>query len=519
MTARKGAPSRDGNGNAEPFGLVAPPSLRSVEEVITATLRDAIRRGELRPGDRLRQDALAEQLHVSRIPLRDALRRLEVEHLVRIDARRGAQVVALSPEDVTEIHELLEILEEAALRLAVRSLDADDVERLLELSDRMDAVLKEPVAGSEARRSFYAALYENAGRPLLTLTIMRLRDSLQRYHVLKRTDVARHDHAELRRAIAARDADAAVKTHLAHLRRNCDDLVDVLEEERRVAGWHDDGGDARHARMAEVSNVQPTPSAEESVTAALRDKILRGEFAPGARLLQDQLAASFGVSRIPLRDALRRLEVEGLVRIDPRHGAYVGELSVADVEAIYELREMLEPRCMRYAVRSLDAAAITETLLMSAAMDEKVSTADEGRKRRRAFYATLYGRAGKPRMAELIIRLRDDVSRYHVLANVDESLHAHDELRERIRRRDAESAAAAIANHVRSAGDDLVAVLRKQEARYRKGPADTGGATDDRATVARGGIDTPRARAPSAASLRRHVAGRGNRGDRSAPVD
>lgn len=459
MTARK-TPAI-GSTDGQPFGLVAPPRLRSVEEVITATLRDAIRRGELRPGDRLRQDALAEQLHVSRIPLRDALRRLEVEHLVRIDARRGAEVVALSPEDVVEIHELLEVLEEAALRHAVGALDSGSAKHVLELSDRMDAALSDPVAGSEARRAFYAALYEHAGRPLLTLTIMRLRDSIQRYHVLKRTDVAKHDHASLRRAIAARDADGAVKTHLAHLRRNCDDLVDILEEERRASRW--DGERAISSlRASDGPKPAAAPSAEESVTAALRDKILRGEFLPGARLLQDQLATSFGVSRIPLRDALRRLEVEGLVRIDPRHGAYVAELGVADVEAIYELRQMLEPRCMRYAVRALDDAAVAETIRMSEAMDQPVRTADEGRRRRRAFYATLYGHAGKPRMAELIMRLRDDVYRYHVLTKVSESIHAHDELRERLRRRDADGAAATIAKHVRNAGRDLVDVLRRQ---------------------------------------------------------
>lgn len=461
MTARRTVPI--GNADGQPFGLVAPPRLRSVEEVITATLRDAIRRGELRPGDRLRQDALAEQLHVSRIPLRDALRRLEVEHLVRIDARRGAEVAALSPEDVIEIHELLEVLEEAGLRHALRALDAESVKRVLELSDRMDAVLSEPVAGSEARRAFYAALYERAGRPLLTLTIMRLRDSIQRYHVLKRTDVARHDHASLRRTIAARDADAAVTTHIAHLRRNCDDLVDVLEEERRESGW-DRERSSSPLRTRDTQKPGGARSAEESVTAALRDKILRGEFRPGARLLQDQLAASFGVSRIPLRDALRRLEVEGLVRIDPRHGAYVAQLGVADVEAIYELREMLEPWCMRYAVGALDDAAVAEMIRLSDAMDEPARTAEEGRRRRRAFYAALYGHAGKPRAAELIVRLRDDVYRYRVLTKESESIHAHDELRERIRRRDAEGAAAAIAKHVRSVGRDLVEVLRRQAA-------------------------------------------------------
>ena len=115
-------------------------------------------------------------------------------------------------------------------------------------------------------------------------------------------------------------------------------------------------------------------SVEESVTSALRNGILEGELPPGQRLLQEQLAERFGVSRIPLRDALRRLEVEGLVRIDPRRGAYVAELTVADVREIYELREVLEERCMRYAVRALDDAAAASIIAMSVAMDTPAPT-------------------------------------------------------------------------------------------------------------------------------------------------
>lgn len=450
-----------------PFDGVEAPVLRSVEEAITTTLREAIRRGDLRPGSRLPQEKLAEQLNVSRIPLRDALRRLEVERLVRIDPHRGAEVVSLGPEDVTEIYDVLLMLEEVAMRRAVRALDDRGAARLIEMSDRMDTLLDDPVAGSEALRAFYAELYLHAMRSRMTMTIMRLRDSVQRYHVLKRT-LALHDHAALRGAIVARDAESAVKTHLAHLRRVRDDLVGVLEDERREDRWKD-GGKRDQGRAA--LPILPGPpiaqqsGVEETITSALRDRILQGDLPPGSRLIQDQLAASFGVSRIPLRDALRWLEVEDLVRIDPRRGAYVAELTVADVQETYELRELLEPLCMRYAVRALDDAAIAETVAMSTAMESPAPTAAVGLARRRAFYAALYARAGKPRMLELILRLRDDVHRYHVLTRVSESVHAHSELRECIRRRDAEAAAKVSASHLRNAGNDLIEVLSRQHAK------------------------------------------------------
>lgn len=78
------------------------------------------------------------------------------------------------------------------------------------------------------------------------------------------------------------------------------------------------------------------------VTAKLRELILKGEFKMGERLMQEEWAEKLGVSRMPLREALRQLEVEGLVRIEPRRGAIVTPISVDDIEEIYQLRAMLE---------------------------------------------------------------------------------------------------------------------------------------------------------------------------------
>lgn len=78
------------------------------------------------------------------------------------------------------------------------------------------------------------------------------------------------------------------------------------------------------------------------VTAKLRELILKGEFKMGERLMQEEWAEKLGVSRMPLREALRQLEVEGLVRIEPRRGAIVTPISIEDIEEIYQLRAMLE---------------------------------------------------------------------------------------------------------------------------------------------------------------------------------
>jgi DNA-binding GntR family transcriptional regulator len=207
------------------------PDVRSIEEVVTTALRDAILSGELRPGERLLQEQLADQLRVSRIPLRDALRRLEAEGLVRIGPRRGAEVASLNRADVLEIYEIRIALEPDLMRRAVAALGPADSKRLIDMSEQMDARVDNPAEGLRARRAFYSELYAYADRARIHRLIFRLRDDVQRYHVLKNVEAALHDHAELRECIRANDAERASQIHRKHLVRACADLVDVLERE------------------------------------------------------------------------------------------------------------------------------------------------------------------------------------------------------------------------------------------------------------------------------------------------
>ncbi len=207
------------------------PDVRSIEEVVTTALRDAILSGELRPGERLLQEQLADQLRVSRIPLRDALRRLEAEGLVRIGPRRGAEVASLSRADVIELYDLRIALEPELMRRAVSALEPADIKRLVDMSEQMDQSSDEPAEGRRARRRFYSELYTYADKPRTHKLLLGLRDDVQRYHVMKNSERALHDHAELRECIRVKDADRAAQVHSEHLRRACADLVDALERE------------------------------------------------------------------------------------------------------------------------------------------------------------------------------------------------------------------------------------------------------------------------------------------------
>ncbi|MFN2459782.1 MAG: GntR family transcriptional regulator [Candidatus Velthaea sp.] len=97
------------------------------------------------------------------------------------------------------------------------------------------------------------------------------------------------------------------------------------------------------------------------VIDALRDAILTGRYAPGEHLVQEELAAAFGISRIPLREALRRLEGEGLVVMSPNRGAVVRPLILKDVVDLYDLRLALESLALRRAAeRYVDVRAATQ---------------------------------------------------------------------------------------------------------------------------------------------------------------
>lgn len=208
--------------------------------------------------------------------------------------------------------------------------------------------------------------------------------------------------------------------------------------------------------------VEPL-SAEDAVTSALRDAILSGRLMPGERLAQAELARQLGVSRIPLRDALRRLGEEALVRIDGRRGAWVTALSTRDIAEIYELRIMLEGRCIRYAVQNLAGSReMAEVVELSKHMDTSHRNASEGRSARRRFYDVLYSHAGRPRMHRLIMQLRDNVGRYHLLQDTDLAHAAHSQVRNCIKNGDAEGAAHAVTAHLEEARDDLLATMSEE---------------------------------------------------------
>lgn len=206
--------------------------------------------------------------------------------------------------------------------------------------------------------------------------------------------------------------------------------------------------------------MSPLVSAEEAVTATLRNAIREGVLPPGQRLTQAEIANQLGVSRIPLRDALRRLSAESLVEIDGHNRARVTVLTAEDVTELYEMRILLEGRCMAHAVNNLSEDAAKRLSELAVASEADDLTPGESFNRRRAFYSELYRFAERPRMRRTILQLRDNVDRYHLLADREHAQSAHNELAEAIAARKGEQAAQVLLSHISESRDDLVRELQ-----------------------------------------------------------
>ncbi len=205
---------------------------RSAEEAVTDALRKAIHQGYLKPGQRLSQADLAEQLGVSRIPLRDALRRLESEALVTMNGRRGTWVSSLSVDTIKEMYEIRIMLEERCTLYAVQNMSDEDLAEILELFDKMDEAEADPAnRGFSTRRDFYSRFYACANRPLMCDQILLLRDNVSRYHRVKDHDHAHDDHVKFKKAIIGRDAKGAARILKRHLEEARDDLLMYMEAE------------------------------------------------------------------------------------------------------------------------------------------------------------------------------------------------------------------------------------------------------------------------------------------------
>lgn len=150
---------------------------------------------------------------------------------------------------------------------------------------------------------------------------------------------------------------------------------------------------------------------EDFVIDELREAIVRGHFKPGEKLDQSEIAELFKVSRIPVRQALRTLTAEGLVKIYPHRGAVVAELSRDELEEIYFLRGVLEGVAARLAAPKMDEERIAKLQAILEKMDQTTDL-DEWLDLNREFHHTIYQVINRPRFLAMIESLRNTAAPY-----------------------------------------------------------------------------------------------------------
>lgn len=220
-------------------------------------------------------------------------------------------------------------------------------------------------------------------------------------------------------------------------------------------------------RLAGLAMTQKPQTVADRISAILREAIVGGALPGGTVLRQDELAARFGFSRMPVRDALRQLETEGLVTIHPTKGASVALMDGKEIREIYAVRELLEIEALR-----LSCPKLTEGNLRDAAeiLDQIDAEADVARwgTLNAAFHSALYSRCGNDRLLVLIDAHHNAADRYvrMLLSSFDyhgRSQTEHRDLLAACRSRDAEKAAAILRSHLRDGSETLVHAVQGQE--------------------------------------------------------
>ncbi len=215
-------------------------------EAVYQTLRHGIVHGDLAPGERLRSDALATELRVSRTPVREALRKLEAEGLV---AHSGSRLIvrAFSEQDLTELFYVREALEGMAARLAAENATPSEIADISELLEDMETARRRGDLGALRRLTgeFHQLVCRASHNNRLLQSLKTLLDSVRQIQTSTlyeegRAAKALQEHRDLVAAIAARDGERAEKLAREHRRKTLELRKDMLRAQLRKS--RADGG-------------------------------------------------------------------------------------------------------------------------------------------------------------------------------------------------------------------------------------------------------------------------------------
>ncbi|HET7480203.1 MAG TPA: GntR family transcriptional regulator [Rubrobacteraceae bacterium] len=204
---------------------------------------------------------------------------------------------------------------------------------------------------------------------------------------------------------------------------------------------------------------------QSMVASGLRDAILSGVLAGGQPLRQEEIAESFGVSRSPVREALRQLEGEGMVTFIPHRGAVVSELSYHEVEEITEIRVALETMAMSKALPRLEDDDLERAAEILRRIDREEDLITYWSELNWRFHATLFAPAERPRLLALIKAQHDAFERYirmHLaLSEYEKPQREHYELLELCRKKDTDAVLNLLTRHIEETSELLFTYIKE----------------------------------------------------------
>lgn len=206
-----------------------------LRDVVFNTLRQAILRGELKPGERLMEIQLANKLGVSRTPIREAIRKLELEGLVLMIPRRGAEVAEITEKSLRDVLEVRGALEELAVKLACQKITDEQIAELRAAEKEFEQALSsgDVTVYAEADVKFHDIIYQATDNQRLIQLLFNLREQMYRYRVeyLKREEAHETlliEHKRIIETIADRDMDAAVDAVCQHIDNQVSAVIDTI---------------------------------------------------------------------------------------------------------------------------------------------------------------------------------------------------------------------------------------------------------------------------------------------------
>ena len=217
-----------------------------------------------------------------------------------------------------------------------------------------------------------------------------------------------------------------------------------------------------------LDNYKPL---REMVFESLREAIILGRLRPGERLMEIQMAEEMGVSRTPVREAIRKLELEGFVAMVPRKGAYVADISVKDIVDVFEIRAALEALAAGLAAERITADEM-ELLERSLVQISKSSTGDNINAIVAVdinFHDIIYQASRNQRLVQIITHLKEQIHRFRMTSLSQQgrtkvALDEHKIIVEAISDRNIELAQQLAREHIENAEQSLLNVLREEEA-------------------------------------------------------